>query len=294
MSRETIETGSNNRHRANRAALGRKGFEEISPRVWSRESGAKTLRRIAATDLFISDFDECLCPAISQAVVGLGIFRRVLLSPFDNTHSHLVAGMARNAGRLVGKVAVQRITGRVQNSKLNRTFEQFVKGIPDQYFQDAIGEVAPPFSEGAPRALEIVAKRGVPVGVVSLGINNVMDRLLERMESEHGVRVNFRDCNEVEIDDDGLFVRYSPEKTYTENEDKRYRVRARVEEYGARHVLVVGHDCDDIMMFDEAKKLGGTALGFSPAGDVLDMLDIAVIAPDWRPVADLFEEAFGV
>lgn len=270
------------------------GFDEISPSIWSRESAEATLERIAATDMFISDFDECICPVISQAAAGMAIVRRIFSTPFDAAHAALIPGIARHSARLAAKAAAQRITGRVQNSKLNRTFEQLVKGVPDSYFESAVAEIDPPFFEGAPDALKIMSRAGIPVGVVSLGISNVMDRLLAIMETEHGARVDFRDCNEVELDAGGLFVRYKPEKTYIESEDKRHRVRARAGEYAARRVLVAGHDCDDLMMFDEAKKLGGTAMAFSPAEEALAAADIAAIAPDWRPVADFFEEAFEV
>ncbi len=269
------------------------GLKNEGGGLWTRDGADALLPRIAAADILISDFDECIFPYITQANASVEVLRRILASPFDTGHPELAASMLFHAGILIAQQAHQKFTGNIQNSRLILRFEKFAKGVPLSYFDDASDTLRGGYYSGAPDAFRVFTARGVPVGVISLGLDIVIRRLLAQIESDDDLKFNFHDCTQVTADARGRFKGYLPGKTYTSNEDKRHCIRARCGEYGAKRPLVVGHDRDDTMMFDETRNLGGTTLGFNPVPENYPLLDAAVFADDWHPIARLFERAFG-
>ncbi len=268
------------------------GLKSEGGGLWTREGVDALLPRIASADILISDFDECIFPYITQAAASVEVLRRILTNLFESGHPELAANMLFHAGILIAQQAHQKFTGDIQNSRLILRFEKFAKGVPLSYFDDASDTLRGGYYAGAPDAFRVFASRGAPVGVISLGLDIVIRRLLAHIEAEDGVRFDFYDCTHVASDSRGRFKGYEVGKTYTTNEDKRHCIRARCTEYGAKRPLVIGHDRDDTMMFDETRNIGGTTLGFNPVPENYPLLDAAVFADDWNPVARLFERAF--
>jgi phosphoserine phosphatase len=267
------------------------GLHQARPGLWSRVGTHELLSRIAAADIVISDLDECMYPTITQGLAGLIFVRRIFQAPFVETHRELIPNLLYRTVQIAASKIYQEISGDVQNSRLIRAFEKFARGVPIDYFTDATDEFKDKYYKGMPEALGAFSSRGVPVGVISLGIDIVIRPLLERIEATKGAKFSFFDCTHCLADERGGFDRFLPEKTYTKNDDKLYLVRGRCEEYGAKRCLVIGHDRDDLKMLAEARRLGGTTVGFNPVSEVYPHLDTAVFAPDWRPMASLFEEA---
>lgn len=268
------------------------GLRRARPELWVRGDAGEVLSRIAAADIVISDLDECMYPYITQAEAAAIFVRRIVQTPFEDGHLELIPNLLPNMAALLWRKFYQEVTGDIQNSRLIRAFERFARGVPLEYFTDAAEEFKGNYFRGAPEAFRVFSRRGVPVGVISLGLDVVIRRLLEHIESADGVKFSFFDCTHVVGDARGRFERYLPEKTYTRNDDKQHLIRARCEEYGAKRCLVIGHDRDDLKMLGEARRLGGVTAGFRPVREVYPLLDAAVFAEDWRPVARLFEEAF--
>jgi len=277
----------------NRESLERAGLRRARSELWTRGNEADLLFRVAAADLVISDLDECMYPFITQAEAGVIFVRRIIRGLDDEHHRKIFPNLAYHTLVLLGRKFYQEVTGDVQNSRLIRSFEKFARGVPVSYFADAAEEFKDKYYEGMPEALGAFSSRGTPVGVISLGIDVVIRPLLERVESAKGVKFSFFDCTRVVADAWGRFEQFMPGKTYTTNDDKRLLVRARCEEYGAKRLLVIGHDRDDLKMLEEAQRLGGVTVGFNPVPETYPLLDAAVFAPDWQPLARLFEEALG-
>jgi len=279
--------------KADRELLRKAGLKPAGGALWSRRVTDDLLTRIAASDILISDFDECMFPVITQAEAARRVLRRILERPFDSGHPELAANMLFNAAILLAQQAYQQFTGDIQNSRLILQFEKFASGVPMEYFDAASDELRGSYYAGAPDAFRAFASRGVPVGVISLGLDIVIRRLLMHVEADDGVKFDFFDCTHVLIDSNNKFAGYLPGKTYTSNEAKREHIQARCAEYGAKRPLVIGHDRDDTMMFDETRNIGGTAIGFNPVPENYELLDAAVFAEDWQPLAELFGKALG-
>ncbi|HOX28960.1 MAG TPA: hypothetical protein PLQ76_07405 [bacterium] len=272
--------------------LAEKGFVRRSEFLWSRTPLEDLNERIAAADIFISDLDECMFPSITQADAAMDVMRQMVSDPFaDPGRPALILNMAANAVVLIASKKYQEITGDIQNSRLIRLFERFINGVPLDVFRKAADPLKDTYFTGVPEAVGCFSGRGIPVGVISLGLDIIIRELLEHIRAEHGVKFDFFDCTHVHGDSRGRFSGYDPEKTYTSNEDKRKLIRARCEQYGAKRCLVVGHDRDDIKMLDEARKTGGVTVGFRPLAETYEHLDAAVFAEDWRPLASLFRNA---
>ena len=103
---------------------------------------------------------------------------------------------------------------------------------------------------------------------------------------------DFFDCTHVRADSRGRFAGYLPGKTYAENDAKRKLLGERCEMYSSKLCLVVGHDRDDLKMFEEAKRRGGVAVGFRPVVETLPLLDAAVYGSDWTPLCNFLSGAF--
>jgi phosphoserine phosphatase len=279
--------------KADRELLRKAGLKPAGGPMWSRIESDELLSRIAASDILISDFDECMFPTITQAEASRLVLRRILESPFEAGHPELAANMLFHAAILLAQQSYQQITGDIQNSRLIVRFEKFAHGVPMEYFDDASDKLRGTCYAGAPDAFRVFATRGTPVGVISLGLDMVIRRLLAHVETDDGVKFDFFNCTHVRADSQNRFAGYLPGKTYTDNESKRMHIRARCAEYGAKRPLVIGHDRDDTMMFDETRNLGGTAIGFNPVPENYGLLDAAFFAEDWRPIAELFGKAFG-
>ncbi|HOO56859.1 MAG TPA: hypothetical protein PLN69_08540, partial [bacterium] len=54
------------------------GLIQRRPGIWSREPVENLKKKIAASDLMISDLDECMFPVITQGEAASLIFRRVI------------------------------------------------------------------------------------------------------------------------------------------------------------------------------------------------------------------------
>jgi phosphoserine phosphatase len=274
--------------------LRREGLHPAGQGLWTRAPLEELYPRIASADIFISDFDECMFPSITQATASWSVLRRIFSDLRADGHPELALNMSANAISLLGQYFYMKLTKDVQNSRLIKQFERFAAGAPVEYYYDAADELADICYTGVTDAFRVFASRGVPVGVISLGLDIVIRRLLDGIEAREGLKFNFYDCTQVRVDARGRFAGYVPGKTYTCSEDKRHLVRARCEEYCAKRPLVVGHDRDDTMMFDETRRLGGACVGFNPVTENYGLLDAVVFAEDWRPLAEFFQRAAGV
>jgi len=267
------------------------GLIQRRPGIWSREPVENLKKKIAASDLMISDLDECMFPVITQGEAASLIFRRVIGERDVPGHRELGRNMGYNVIFLLAGSYYQKITGDIQNSRLILRFEKFARGIPIRYFQDAAESIKPAYFRGVPEAFGAFCSRGVPCGVISLGIDIVIRELLDYLEKSKGIEFAFFDCTCVAADENELFSGFVPGKTYLTNDAKKHRVRARCKEFSAARPLVIGHDRDDLMMFDEAREMGGTRIGFRPVPETYEYLDAAVFARDWRPLSALITES---
>ena len=268
------------------------GLEQAGPRLWVRGAPEDLKRRIARADMFVSDFDECMHRSITQGEAGIRVYRRIASSLHEPGHLPLFFHISRHAVPIAATMAWQELTGDVLNSRMIRMFERLARGIPMSYFEDAIGGMYDDFFPGAADVLRLLHSRGVPAGVISLGLAPIVGGLLRSLEEHEGAPAAFYECTRIIEDSRGRFLRYNPDRVYTANHDKKKMLEKRAAQFDARRPLVVGHDRDDEVMFHTCRAMGGVNIGFRPVKEVLPMLDAAVYAPDWRPIHRLLSGAF--
>jgi len=268
------------------------GLEQAGPGLWVRGGMEELNRRIAGADLFVSDFDECMHRSITQGEAGIRVYRRIASSIHEPGHLRLFANISRHAVPIIAVKTWQEISGDVLNSRMIGMFERLARGIPVSYFKEELEAMAADFFPGAADTLRLMHERGIPAGVISLGLDMIVGGLLEALDEAEGAPVAFFECTRVQEDSRGRFRRYDPARVYTRKEDKRRMLRKRAGEFGARSPIVVGHDRDDEVMFDENRSIGGVNVGFRPVREVLPLLDAAVYAGDWRPIHGLLDDAF--
>jgi phosphoserine phosphatase len=268
------------------------GLSQSAPGVWTRGPADGLLERVARADIFVSDLDECMFPAITQGEAARSVIRRVASGPDVSNRLPLFMNMLFHAGVILVQQRIQEITGDIQNSRLIRSFENLARGVPLSYFEDAADELRDTYFTSVPETFSLFSSRGVRCGVISIGLDIVIRRLLSHLETTKGLKFEFFDCTHVRADSKGRFAGYLPEKTYTENDAKRQLLSARCEQYGSRMCVVIGHDKDDMKMFEEARRRGGVAIGFRPVPENYPLLDAAVFGSDWRPLFGFLSGAF--
>ena len=270
--------------------LKRAGLHRHNENVWLRQDADATAERLRQVDLVASDVDECMLPFIGQAKAGLYVLRRVALSVRNAREAQLAARMGARAGSILAQKYFHKLTGKSQNSRLILQFQEFVMGAPMKYFESSARRLVHQGLPGVDETFRVFNRRGVPAGLISLGLDVIVDNYGKHLHKAHGVDIAFTDCTRV-IVDRGKFGGYDPRMTLTMPEHKARRITARAQEYGAACPLVIGHDRDDMEMFRAGRELGGMALGVNPMADAYPLLDIAVFAPDWHPVAAFLSAA---
>jgi hypothetical protein len=264
------------------------GLEQIAGPVWIRGSRDDLAARLRAVDLVASDVDECMLPFIGQAKAGLYVLRRVAGSANTPRELRLATRMGSRAGALLAQKMYHKITGWGQNSRLIMQFEDFVKGAPLKYFASSARKLVHQGLPGVPETVRIFNERHVPFGMISLGVDLVIEPYRRHLERRHGAHIEFTDCTRT-LENNGTFAGYNPDSTLSMPEHKATRVRERVGEFSASHPLIIGHDRDDMGMFRAARELGGLAMGFNPVPDSYPLLDIAIFADNWHAVADFLQ-----
>jgi len=278
-------------HAPDRKRLKLDGLAQITEPVWIRGHGGELAARLRGADLVASDVDECMLPFIGQARAGLYVLRRVLGSAGTPGEIRLAARMSARAASLLTQKTYHKVTGWGQNSRLIMQFEDFVKGAPMKYFASSARKLVHQGLPGVAETVRVFNSQNIPFGMISLGVDLVIEPYREHLETRHGVRVAFTDCTRTSHSN-GRFQGYDPERTLSMPEHKAARVRARALEYGAQRPLVIGHDRDDMGMFRAARDLGGLCMGFNPVPDTYPLLDIAVFADTWHAVADYLATVF--
>ena len=238
-----------------------------------------------------ADVDECMLPFICQAEAGLYVLRRVAGSVSGPRDARFAARMGLRAGVILSRKMFHKITGMGRNSHLILLYQDFVMHSPIKYFESSARKLVKQSVPGVVETFQIINARDVPVGLISLGLSILLEPYCDHLKNEHGIDTAFHDCTRVLVRD-GCFAGYDPCMTLCAPEHKAERLRARVEEFGARNPLAIGHDRDDACMFRAARELGGMALGVNPVPDTFPHLDAAVFAPDWHPVARFLDTAF--
>ena len=265
------------------------GLEQHGEAVWLRqaESIAAQLR---AVDLVASDVDECLLPFISQAEAGLYVLRRVMGNVSTTAQARFAASMSLRAGAILSRKLYQKVSGVGRNSQLILDFENFAQGAPLSYFDTSARRLVRKGVPGGADTLRLFSARGVPTGLISLGLDIIVAHYREFLEQSCGVELAFADCTRV-VSRDGLFAGFDPEMTLHKPEHKAERLRLRIEQFRAAMPLAMGHDRDDMEMFRVARGHGGLTLGFNPVPDTYPLLDVAVFSPDWHAVTAFLSAA---
>lgn len=260
------------------------GFREALPGMWLRDE-EDFRSRLREVDLVASDLDECMTPLITQAIVAGYVVRRALVSPRVERRLRLLIQMHLHGSRFVGFKAIHLITKRPDNALLIREFEKFSRGVPVQWFRDETKRLVRSIKPGVMDVLGAFQARGVPVGVISLGFEPVLEAIRDGLAERHGHTLDFIDCSPVEVDAEGRFVRFAPGEIRLEPMDKAVMLEERLENYGASLPLAIGHDQDDLEMLRAAGARGGLRVGIGPLDILLDGLDAVVLGTSWEPFA---------
>lgn len=271
--------------KATSSELRRASFSEANPGMWFRDEG-KFRSTLQHVDLVASDLDECMTPLITQAIVAGYVVRRAMTKPKVERRLKLLFQMQRHGSRFVGFKALHLVTKRPDNALLIREFEKFSSGVPVQWFREEAERMAGTIKPGVVEALGFFQERGVPVGVISLGFEPVLEAIRDGLAERHGFTLDFIGCSPIEVDSEGRFVRFAPGAIRLEPKDKTVMLEERLRKHGASAPLAIGHDQDDIEMLRAAGARGGLRVGIGPLDSLLGEIDAAVLGPSWIPFDD--------
>lgn len=266
----------------------------MAPGIESRFGRAELQQRLAAVDLVATDIDECLFPGFSQAVLGHLILYRILTRPYALGDLRLVPQLV-SGGAYVRRVRLRRRLGWSipDNTQLMRRYVQSMAGIPEAYFRAGARTIPDRSFAGARRSLALLGRRAA-VGLISFGIHLIAEEYMQQLNAAaEQPYVLFAEANPITFDagPDGrpAFAGYRS-ALRTQPRHKREVLERRLAHHGARCPLILGHGPDEIEMVALARELGGLSIAFRPIPIADPHFDVAIWAPNWRPLAGLLAE----
>ena len=261
-------------------------FYKILAGVYSRYPIKELKDRFDCIDLAVIDLDGCLFPGYSQAVLGKFIFLKILLSLLSFRDLKFIPQLL-SGGLFITLNDLKKIIGiTTPNLEMIDKYEKVMKGISFEYFTKMARHIPPMSYDGAIEAIEQLSKK-CKVGIISLGIDIILKEYLRQFKS-----INFFDSNILRFRKAGnkdVFEGYERTNLKTDKFYKREMLEARLNEFEAKCLLVIGHNDDDIEMAKVAQGTKGLSIGFNVSSDIEDVFDIKIEARNWHPIHELIQ-----
>jgi hypothetical protein len=273
------EVGSGYSYRLSRSIYGRYSFEELQ-------------RRFSQVDLIVIDFDECLFPGFSQTTLGKLIFWKILLSPLKFSDRRFLPSLLSGGIFICLARIRQSIGNNYDNRAMMEKYEDTMRGIPLHYFREAVVKI--PVQEYLYSSKTIKElSRQARVGIISFGVDVVMQEYTRQLNKGRGECVSFYECNILRFEKEGdreVFMGYQRDEVKTDKAHKGDLLKKWIQQCDARTPMVIGHNEDDTEMVAIAQGMNGIGIGFNPSPEVEDIFDLKVYGKDWESIYQLVRE----
>ena len=258
---------------------------EIVHGVYSVYSLQDLKSRFSNIDLIAIDLDECVFPGYSQTILGAFIFFNIFFMPYKLKDWKYIYQLI-NGGLFITFTKIKTLFNiNAGNIDLIDKYEKTMKGIPQIYF-DKMARFIPRlsyiFSYSAVRDLS----KKAPVGIVSFGLNVILDEYVRQFGKEDKSYISFYDSNTICFQG-GKFAGYLRSQLKTDKFDKKATLESKFSEYKARCPLVIGHNEDDLEMVKYAQENGGIGIGFNPKKAFEKYYDVVIKSWTWMPIYKL-------
>jgi phosphoserine phosphatase len=225
--------------------------------------------RLASVDIVCADLDECLFPFFVQIVVGVSMFAEALVRPSLWKYlPHL-----SKSGVFIGIYKIKQILFKLSfpHEALMDKYAAFMRGVPVGFIKRHSAFIHLFFIPGVLRYLKTFSDRGVPVVILSLSIQPILDVI--------GKKVGFlARCvgNEVVADKQGnTFTGYAQGRM-GDGSAKLEKFKEIMLSYGAHHPLIIGHSRDEVALVEYFSSRGGVSLGLNPRAEVASRFDMVL------------------
>lgn len=234
-------------------------------------------------DFVCTDLDECLFPFFTQVLVSGQILFESFFKRFQRGYiPQLIGGIVTVCWLLL-------ITGgnikRVGNVRLMKYYERAMQGIPRDLIEKHSLYIHSFFYDHALTFLHYFAEQHIPIAVVSLSIQPILDVLHKNLGFSNG-------CvgNGVVFDEFDRFSQYvKPLKIG--GSDKLVAFDTLVEMYNVKCPLVIGHSKEELPMVEKARAMGGVSIGINPKKDLRKAFDLVLYATNWLPLINFLNES---
>ncbi len=225
--------------------------------------------RLASVDIVCADLDECLFPFFVQIVVGVSMFAEAVVRPSLWKYlPHL-----SKAGVFIGVYKIKQLLFKASfpHKTLMDKYAVFMRGVPIGFIKRHSVYVHLFFIPGVLGYLKTFSDRGVPVVILSMSIQPILDVI--------GKKVGFlARCagNEVLIDKkDDTFSGYAP-KRMDDGSDKLNKFKEIMRSFQAQCPLIIGHSRDEVPLVEYFSSRGGVSLGLNPRAEVASRFDMVL------------------
>jgi phosphoglycolate phosphatase-like HAD superfamily hydrolase len=247
-------------------------------------------RRLRAADLALVDLDGSLLGGITQGLAALAVFAQVAMRPERLADRRFLLPLALTG---IGAVAIRAHYGRFHAGTflgpLIRLWCWGFRGVPVSYFRRAASRLPRRSFPGVRRTLRRLAEQG-PVGIISVGLDQVVHEFVRHFTDERGSLITFHRANRMLVElREGRMVysgRYAAPMILSSAE-KAEAGRALLDQYGARRPLFIGNDEGDLDLAALVRARGGLTLAVHPPRRLRRRFHAYLARSDWSPLADL-------
>ncbi|MBU1862507.1 MAG: haloacid dehalogenase-like hydrolase [Candidatus Omnitrophica bacterium] len=240
----------------------------------AKEDIDNRLRRI---DLVCTDLDECLFPFFTQVLVA----GEILFESFfkRNQWKYLPRLIAGFFFLLCIIVVTLGDVKRLSNKVLMKAYERTMSGIPLDLIKKHSQYVHTFFYAESLSFLKLFADKNIPIVILSLSIQPVLDILKDNIGFIHeGIG------NSIEIDHGTDTFSHYAEPMMTGGNDKHKRFMKIISKYNTQCPLIIGHSSDELSLVSLARERGGLSIGINPKKRNREKFDIVLQGVNWRPL----------
>ncbi|MFA6218109.1 MAG: haloacid dehalogenase-like hydrolase [Candidatus Omnitrophota bacterium] len=232
---------------------------------------AEVTARLSVVDIVCADLDECLFPFFVQIIVGISMFVEALIRPSLWIYlPHL-----SKAGVFIGMYKIKQLLFKLSfpHEILMDRYAVFMRGVPVAFIKRHSVYIHWFFIPGVLGYLKTFSDRGIPVVILSMSIQPILDVIREKV----GFLAR---CvgNEVLVDKkDDTFSGYTQNRM-VDGSDKLGKFKEIMRSYQAQHPLIIGHSRDEVPLVEYYSTLGGVSIGLNPRKEVASRFDVVLKA----------------
>lgn len=267
--------------------------EELdSSAVFTRLAHRYLKEKFKRLDLVVVDLDQCIFPGYSQTYLAALVTTKLLLSPEKQSDRLLLPSLLSGCLFVFSYKVRESFGVTTCNKTLIDRYEKTMQGVPESYFRWAARKIPSRSFPGSLETLELLAQKAV-LGIVSLGIDCIVEAYQQHTHSDRGNTISFYDSNALLFRASSgrrVLQSYCQRSMIWNGYQKEEILKKRVHMFKATCPLVIGHKEDERAMMDYVCKNGGISIGFNPERSLAASCDIIVRGASWYPLLDFIRE----